>query len=168
MGLSLGGSMGGSTSSSTGSSSTDVKNSADQQRLQSVLGSTLQNNLAAANGGVLSPGTQAMETQASDQINKTSKAGLDQTDQKLAERGFGKSGQTGQATLQSELAREGAQGNNAASFAGQQQQMNSQNLLAALNYAFTSLGSSSSGSSTGDSSSWGVSAGAAAKVPGFG
>jgi hypothetical protein len=167
MGLSLGGSMGGTSSSSTGSSTTNNTYSPDQAKLQSTTGSTLQNDLAAANGGVLSPGTQAMETQASDQINKTAKAGLDQTDQALAARGFGKSGQTGQATLQSELARESAQGNNAASFAGQQQQINSTNLLTALNYAFTSLGSSASGSSSGKGSSWGIGGGVAAAVPGF-
>lgn len=164
MGLSLGGSMGGTTSSSTGSSTTNNTYSGDQQKLQSTTGSTLENNLNAANGGVLSPGTTAMETQASDQINKTAKAGGDQVNQKLAERGFGASGQTGQATLQNELARESATGNNAATFAGQQQQMNSNNLLAALNYAFTSLGSSASGSSSGKGSSWGVGGGVSASV----
>jgi hypothetical protein len=167
MGLSLGGSMGGTSSSSTGSSATNNKYSQDQLNLQSTTGSTLQNDLAAANGGVLSPGTLAMETQTSDQINKTAKAGSATVDQNLAAKGFGKSGQTGQADLQSELARESAQGNNAATFAGQQQQMNSQNLLAALNYAFTSLGSSSSGSSSGTGSSWGVGAGVSAVVPGM-
>ena len=56
-------------------------------------------------------------------------------------------------------------GTNAATFAGQQNIMNSNNLLAALNYAFQSLGST--GASTGSSSSWGVSAGAGGAVPGF-
>jgi hypothetical protein len=101
-----------------------------------------------------------METTSADQINKTAKAGTDRVQQMLAARGLGQSGQTGQATLQGELARESALGTNTANYAGMQSQMNSQNLLAALNYAFTSLGSTASGTSTGKSSQWGLGAGA--------
>ncbi len=164
MGLSLGGSAGGTTSSSTGSSQTSNTYNPTQATTQGVLGTTLQNDLAAGNAGTLSPGTTAMETTAADQINKTSAAGAATTQQNLASRGFGASGQSGQASLQSELARESSLGTNAATFAGQQQQMNSQNLLAALNYAFTSLGSSASGSSSGQGTSWGI--GAKQYIPG--
>ena len=70
----------------------------------------------------------------------------------LAARGFGKSGATGQAALQSELGRETQIGSNTADAYATQGTQNTQNLLAALNYAFTSLGSSASGASSGASS----------------
>lgn len=166
MGLSLGGSMGGTTSSSTGSSTQTNTYDPTQDTTRGVIGTTLQDNLAAGNAGTLTPGVQAMETATADQINKTAKGTTDRVNQMLASRGFGPSGQTGQATLQGELARESAQGANSANYAGMQSQLNSQNLLAALNYAFTSLGSSASGISTGKSSQWGTSAGAGFVVPG--
>ena len=106
------------------------------------------------------PGTVAQETQADDQINKTSSGLTDRVNAFLAQRGFGKSGATGTATLQGELGREGAIGNEAATADAQQNTLNSTNLLAALNYAFTSLGSSSSGASSGNSSGWGFGGGA--------
>jgi hypothetical protein len=124
--------------------------------------------LTAKDTGTLTPGTTAMETQAADQINKTSGGLTDRVNKFLAQRGFGKSGQTGKATLQGELGREAALGSNAATFAGQQQALNSQSLLAALNYAFTSLGQTAFGKSTGSSSQWGVSGGAGVALPGFG
>jgi hypothetical protein len=166
MGLSLGGSMGGTTSSSTGSSTQAKTFDPTQDYTRGVIGTTLQNNLAAANAGTLTPGTQAMQTSSANQINQTAKAGTDRVQQMLASRGLGQSGQTGQATLQGELARESTLGANTANYAGMQQQMNSQNLLAALNYAFTSLGSTASGASTGQSSQWGLNAGVAAAIPG--
>jgi hypothetical protein len=167
MGLDIGGSLGGTKSSSTGSSTESKTFDPTQQATQGVIGTTLQQDLAAGNTGSLSPGTQAMETTSADQINKTSKAGTDRVQQMLASRGLGQSGQSGQATLQGELARESALGTNTANYAGMQQQMNSQNLLAALNYAFTSLGSTASGQSTGQSSQWGISGGAGASlIPG--
>jgi hypothetical protein len=165
MGLSLGGSMGGTSSSSTGSSTQANTYNPTQQTTQGDIGTALQQDLAASNAGVLTPGTQAEETTSADTINKTAAAGMNRTQQLLASRGFGPSGMTGQATLQSELARESAQGANTATYAGMQNTMNSQNLLAALNYAFTSLGSTASGTSTGTSSGWDIGGGATA---GFG
>lgn len=167
MGVSLGGAMGGSTSSATGTSTQAATYDPTQKDTQGVIGTTTQTNLARANAGTLTPGTQAQETTAADQINKMAKAGADKASETLAARGLGKSGMSGQGTLQSELAREAAEGANTASFAGMQNQMNSQNLLAALNYAFTSLGSSASGATTGKTSQWGLDAGVAAKVPGM-
>jgi hypothetical protein len=168
MGLSMGGSTGGTSSSATGSSTTSNTYSPGQSSLQSQLGTSLSSDLTAKDTGTLTPGTTAMETQAADQINKTSSGLTDRVNQFLAQRGFGKSGQTGKATLQGELGREAALGSNAATFAGQQQALNSQSLLAALNYAFTSLGQTAFGTSTGNSSQWGVSGGLKAAVPGFG
>ena len=167
MGLSLGGSVGGTSSSSTGSSNQSNTYSAPQTAVQNAAGSTLSSDLADASAGTLTPGTTAEETTAADQINQTSSGLTGRVNQFLAQRGFGASGQTGEATLQGELGRERNLGTNAANFAGQQNTMNNSNLLAALNYAFTSLGSSASGASSGSGSSWGLGAGVSAAVPGF-
>ena len=154
-------------SAATGSSTQSQTYDPTQKATQGAIGTTTQTNLARANAGTLTPGVQAQETSSANSINKMAAAGADKASQALAARGLGKSGMTGQSTLQNELAREAAQGANTASYAGMQDQMNSQNLLAALNYAFTSLGSSASGSSTGKSSQFGLNAGVAATVPGF-
>jgi hypothetical protein len=167
MGASLGGAFGGTSSTATGTSSTSGTYSPSQSGIQGQIGSNLSTDLTAANSGTLTPGTTAMETQAADQINKTSGGLKDRVQQFLAARGMGKSGQTGQTELQGELQRENAIGSNAATFAGQQQQLNSSNLLAALNYAFSALGSSSMGKTTGSGTSWGVSGGVSGGIPGF-
>jgi len=166
MGLTLGGSSGGTTSSSTGNSTTNKTFSPGQSSLQDQLGSSLATNLKASDSGTMSPGVTAQKTQAADTINKTSSGLTDRVNQFLAARGFGKSGATGQATLQGELGRESQLAGNEANFAQVQQGVNSQNLLAALNYAFTQLGQTASGASTGDSSSWGVNAGVGLGLPG--
>ena len=85
-----------------------------------------------------------------------------------AARGFGKSGQTGQAAVQGvELGRENQIGTNTADAYASQNNLNTSNLLAALNYAFTSLGSSATGTSSGSSSQWGVSGGIAGGNPAY-
>lgn len=154
MGLSYGQTSG----ETSGASSTSNKYSSAQSGLQDQIGSTLASNLAAANGGTLSPGVTAMKTQAADQINKTAGGLTDRVTQFLAQRGFGKSGQTGQASLQGELGRESQIGNNEANFAGQQSNLNTSNLLAALNYAFSSLGTSGTTSGTSSGTSFGAQA----------
>lgn len=171
MGLALGGSTGGTSSSSNSSSSGSTSNvySPGQTSLQSMLTSALGTDVAAGTSGQLSPGVQAGETNAADQINKTSSGLSSRVNNFLASRGFGSSGTSGQMNLQEELGRQSALGANAANFAQVQQNANSTNLLAALNNAFTSLGTSSAatGSSSGKSSSWGVNAGAGFGVPGL-
>jgi hypothetical protein len=171
MGLSLGASGGGTSSSTTSSGTKDTANvySPGQSSLQSELSSALSTDVAAGTSGTLSPGVQAGETTAADQINKTSSGLSSRVNNFLASRGFGASGTTGQMDLQSELGRQSALGANAANFATVQQNANSGNLLAALNNAFTSLGTTSAatGESTGSTSSWGVDAGAAVGVPGL-
>jgi hypothetical protein len=165
MGLSYGQSSGQTSSTATSSGTGTQQNvySPGQTAVRDQTGTTLASDLAAANAGTLSPGVKAMETNAADQINKTSSGLTDRVNQFLAQRGFGKSGQTGKATLEGELGRESQLGTNAATFAGQQSQLNTQNLLAALNYAFTSLGSNvtqagtTSGSGTSSGSNFGAS-----------
>lgn len=159
MGLSLGAASGGTTSSATGSGVQNNTYAPGQTNLQGQTGSYLSQALSAASNGTLTPGVTAGETQADNQINQTAAGTTSRVDQMLAARGFGPSGKTGQATLQGELGREAGIGNEAGVAQGQQQNLNSSNLLAALNYAFTSLGSSSSGQSSGSGSSWGVGAG---------
>jgi hypothetical protein len=165
MGFSLGGSYGQSNQSSTGTSNTANTYAPGQTGLQTQLGSALGANLSAAQSGTLSPGVQAQKTASADAINKTSGGTLDRVNSFLAARGFGKSGDTGKAALQTELGRQSDLAKNEADYAQVQQNLNSTNLMAALNYAFTALGQTSAGTSTGKSSGWGVSAGVAG-VPG--
>lgn len=161
MGLSYGQTSGATTGAT--SSATSGTYSPTQTGVQNQTGNLLSQDLSASANGALSPGTVAQETSADDQINTTDAGLTGRVNQFLAQRGFGPSGQTGQATLQGELGREGAIGNEAATADAQQNSMNSTNLLAALNYAFTSLGSSSAGASSGTSSgsSFGANASAA-------
>ena len=84
----------------------------------------------------------------------------------LAARGFGPSGSTGQATLQSGLNTASGIAGETGVAEGQQQNLNQSNLMAALNYAFTSLGSSGSTSSQQQGSQYGWNANA--HVPFFG
>jgi len=150
MGLSYG-SQSGQTASNT-SQSTSGTYAPAQSAVQGQLGGTLSSDLSAASGGTLSPGVTAGETAADNEINQTSSGLTNRVTQMLAARGFGPSGTTGQATLQGELNRESQVGSEAGIAQGQQQSLNSNNLLAALNYAFTSLGSTGTGATSGTSS----------------
>ena len=167
MGASLGASGGGTSSSSQASSNIANTYSAPQTGIQTDLGKALSTDLTASSGGVLTPGSAAGLTSANDATNKTASGLTSRINQFLAARGFGKSGQTGQATLQGELGRESQIGTNTANAYAGQNNLNTSNLLAALNYAFTSLGSSATGQTSGSSSSWGVAGGVGGKVPGF-
>jgi hypothetical protein len=117
MGFSFGGSGGSSTTTSsqnTSGTSTATKNySADQQNLQSQLLQTL-------NGLITSPANnpqiQASQTASADQINGQYSSMGDRLNQYLAQRGFGQSGQAGQAALQTELGRQGALAQNSATY----------------------------------------------------
>lgn len=159
MGLSLGGSYSSANSSTTSSSSENKTFSAPQTGIQNQLGSNLSSDLSAANTGTLSPGVQAQKTQGADAINTESSGLQGRMQSFLAQRGFGKSGQSGKTALSGELGRQSALGNNEANFAQVQQNNNQSNLLAALNYAFTQMGTTAAGQSDGSSSSWGVKGG---------
>jgi hypothetical protein len=165
VGLSFGGGSSSGTSSSNTSQNQSNVYAPGQTSLQSQLGGTLANDLTTASEGTLSPGVTASETAADNQTNQTAGGLTDRVNAALAARGFGPSGTTGKTTLQGELARESQIGNNANAATVQQQTLNQSNLLAALNYAFTSLGStggsSSSGYSSGSDSNWGANASAA-------
>jgi len=171
VGLSLGGSTGGSSSktSSTSSSTSQPTYSGNQYSLQNLLAQALSSLVPSAASGGTSPQVQAVETGNANQINQTSAAGGTAINRFLASRGFGQSGQTGQAGLQTELARQAAQGNNLASGGGLQLQQNNTTLADALEFAYANPGSSNAGnaSGTGSSSSWGFGAGAGFGVPGI-
>lgn len=172
MGLSLGGSLGGTDSKSTGTSSgtQSATFSPAQSGIQGLLASLFQTLIPSMTSGQLSPATAAVTTGNADQINKNYATVGDTLQSKLAARGMAGSGQSGETTLQTELARQGAQAGNLEAGGASQLQQNNSSLLDALNYAFTSLGSSSSaaGASTGNTSGWGVGGGVSAAVPGFG
>ena len=159
MGLNFGG--GSSKSATSGTTSTSGTFSPGQTSLQSDLGTSLATNLKSSDAGTFSPGVAAQKTQAADAINKTSGGLTDRINTFLASRGFGKSGTTGQTALQGELGRQSALAGNEANFAQVQQGVNSSNLLAALNYAFTQLGqtTSASGSTSGKNSGFQVAVG---------
>lgn len=161
MGMSLGGSYGSSNQSATGTSTTANTYAPGQQGVQTQLGQALGQNLVASQTGALSPGVQAQKTASAGAINKTAGGTLDRVNSFLAARGFGKSGDTGKAALQSELGRQSELAGNEANYAAVQQGLNSTNLMAALNYAFTALGQTAAGTSTGKSSGWGISGGVA-------
>ncbi len=166
MGLSLGGAASQTSSNATASSTQANTYAPSQTALQGELGSDLSTNLKAAQGGVLTPGTTAELTSANDATNKTASGLTSRINQFLAARGFGKSGQTGQATLQGELGRESQIGTNTANAYASQNNLNTSNLLAALNYAFTSLGSSATGTSSGSSSGTAEGGGLKFQLPG--
>jgi hypothetical protein len=87
----------------------------------------------------------------------------------LASRGFGQSGQTGQAALQTELGRQGALATNAANAGANQLAQNNTTLADAMAFSLANPGSSNTGNATasGNASNWGFGAGAGASSPGF-
>lgn len=120
--------------------------------------STLQTNLAQAlqtflSGNGYTPQVQALQTQSADQINQTAKNTGTALQRQFAARGFGQSGPSGQATLQTELARQGNLAQNNANFAGLALNQWNTGLQDALNFAFANPGQSAttSGTSSGTS-----------------
>lgn len=164
MGLSLGGSTGGTSESKTGTASSTATPtySGDQTGLQALLSKVFSSLLPATADGGISPNVQAVQTAGADEINKTSSGLGDRMNRFLAQRGFGKSGATGKAALQTEIGRESALGANASAASGLQLGQNSTALSDALGFAFANPGGTKTGttSETGDTSGWGTSAGA--------
>ena len=129
-----------------------------QSSIQDMLAKAFSAMMPGVTGGGITPNVAAVQTAGADQINKTS-AGLgDRMNRFLAARGFGQSGDSGKVALNTELGRESALGANASAASGLQLQQNNGWLSDALNFAFSKIGGTASGSSTGNSSGWGVSA----------
>lgn len=155
MGLAFGGSTGGTSSKASSSSAQDNVYSPDQSTVQSLFGRFAQALIPSLTAGDLAPATEAQTTANADKINRNFSGVASNLMKAYAARGFGPSGQAGDSTLQTELARQGAQAGNLEAGADSQLQQNQQSLLAALQYAFQSLGTTAAGTSTGNSSSWG-------------
>jgi hypothetical protein len=160
MGLSLGG----TNSSSTSSGSNSNTYTAGQTSLQNSLMTALSQLLPAASNGSLSPNVQNTETANANSINQQYSQVGQNMNRYLAARGFGQSGSTGQAALQTELGRQGALAANESSASGQQLSLDSTLLSDSLQAAFNSTGSTSSGATSGSSSNWGTSLAAAFSV----
>ena len=117
-----------------------------QTGVQAATGIALENEVA--NGPNITP----LATSGTNNINQTYQSIGDRLQQSLASRGFGNSGASGSAALQTELGRSGAVGglqSNLEGFAMQQQQ----NALGqATGFGFAAPGSMTSGSGSGSSS----------------
>jgi hypothetical protein len=159
MGLSFGGTK--SSNNSTTSQSQSNTYSPGQLSIQDLLSQYLSKLFPSLASGTMTPTTQAATTAMADQINQNYSTLGDNLQKAYAARGFGKSGQAGDATLQTELARQGAQAGNLEAGASSQLQQNQQTLMDALNFAMSPIGATGSGSGTtsGSSSGFGVSAG---------
>lgn len=164
MGFAAGGS--GTMGNASGSNTTSNTYSAGQSNLQDQFTSFLSKLIPSMSSGTLSPDVQAQSTGAADQINSTYSAVGDRLNRFLAARGFGKSGQTGQSQLQTELGRAGALAANSSAAATDQLQLNSSYLSDALQAAYKNIGSTDYGS--GQTSGVGTSFGVSAKIPGLG
>jgi hypothetical protein len=157
MGLSLGG----SSSNSQGTDSSQNTYTPGQSALQDSLMQAFSKLLPGVASGSMSPNVTAMQTGNADQINKSYDAVGTRMNRFLAARGFGQSGETGKAQLQTELGRQGALGANASNAAGQQLNFDQSLLNDSLLAAFNKVGTTGSQAQSGSSSNWGASASAA-------
>jgi hypothetical protein len=163
VGFSLGGSYGSTSSNSSSTGSQAPTYSGNQSSLQSALAALFQTLAPSMTTGGISPNVAAVQTQNADTINKSYSAMGDRMNRFLAGRGFGQSGETGKAQLQTELGRQGAlAGNN--SNAGQMQLGLGSSLLSdALMYAFANPGQFSTATGSGSSSGFSVGGGVGGK-----
>lgn len=176
VGLSLGASQSGATDSKSTNASTAGATSNTyspwQTTLQALLGGTLSNQITGATTGTESPDVKALQAQSDNQINANYSSLGTNLNKSLASRGFGDSGTTGSAALQTELGRQGAIANNQGNFAGLQLNQNQGFLSDALAAAFNSMGQTnnqnSNSNSNENSTGWGFKEGAGFSVPGFG
>lgn len=132
----------GTTTGTNTGSSTPVF-SALQGQVQGAAGNALMNE--ATNGINITPA----ETAGTGQINQTYKGIGDRLQESLSQRGFGNSGASGTAALQTELGRAGAVGglqSNLQSYALSQQQAA---LQAASGFGFAAPGQTTSGTTSG-------------------
>lgn len=154
----LGGLLGGLGSTKAANTSTTANNFSSsgtsapsftpgQTALQGTLGSALNNEIT--NGPNLTP----LMTSGTNAINQTYKGIGDRLNESLSSRGFGNSGASGSAALQTELGRAGAVGDLQSNLEGYALQQQQQALGQALGYSFAAptMTTSGSGSSYGTS-----------------
>jgi hypothetical protein len=135
-----------STSNNATSSSSSTFNPL-QYAVQGTAGGALQNFIT--NGPDLTPAMTA----GTNAINTTYKGIGDSLQQSLASRGFGNSGASGTAALQTGIAKGGAVGNLQAQLQAAAQQQQLQALSTATGFGFAAPGQTSSGSNSGTSQS---------------
>jgi len=158
---------GGTSTNSTASGSTAGTYSPAQSSLQNSLMQALSQLLPATANGSVSPNVANMETANASQINQQYNGMGDQMNRYLAARGFGQSGQTGQAAEQTNLAREGALASNTSAASGQQLGLDSTLLSDSLSAAFQQIGNTSQGTTAGSSSGWGAGLSVGGAIPGL-
>ena len=137
------------TTATTGTSTSAPTYTAPQTGMQGSLADALSSILGGT--GYSAP-VKALQTQSADQINKSFSTQADRTSRFLASRGFGQSGKTGTAALQTDLARQAALANNNATFGGMALNQFNTGLADALQYAFANPGYSAATGSTGTTS----------------
>lgn len=161
MGLNFGGSSSKSTANQSTSGSTSDTYSQPQSALQSMLLSAFSSLVPGMTTGQLSPNVAAAATGSADAINKTGTATGTKIQQFLASRGFGGSGQSGQAELANQLQTSSNLAGNESAAAGQQLNLTSGYLSDALNAAFknngTTTNSTGNTNQSGSASNWGAS-----------
>ncbi|GEM_PF-6574825 len=153
MGLSLGG----TKTSSQATGSTQNTYTPGQSSLQDSLMQAFSTLLPGVASGAMSPNVTNIQTANANQINQNYAGVGDQMNRYLAARGFGQSGSTGKAAVQTDLARQGALAQNASNASGQQLSFDQSLLSDALGAAFQQVGNTSSGNTSGSSFGWGVS-----------
>lgn len=138
-----------SSNATTNQSGTTANQYSDgQSGLQAMLGEFFQKLIPGMASGAMDPNVTALKDRAAGHINDTATASGEGLQRKLASRGMGRSGMSGKAALSTELARQGSLAGNEAAAGGLQLGQNNQNLLAALNYALTSMGTTSASTAT--------------------
>lgn len=144
-----------STTSNTGSTSSSGASNptftGGQTAMQGSLGTALSNEIQ--NGPNITP----LATSGTNSINQTYQGIGDRLQQSLSSRGFGNSGASGSAALQTNLGRAGAVGDLQSNLQGYALQQQQNAMGQALGYSFAAPGSTFSNGSTG--SSYGTSVG---------
>lgn len=133
------------------SGSTSPTFSPTQTGVQSATGAALENEVQ--NGPNITP----LETSGTNNINQTYQSIGDRLQQSLASRGFGNSGASGSAALQTNLGRASEIGNLQSSLEGYAMQQQQTALGQATGFGFAAPGSTYGSSTTGSGSSYGTS-----------
>lgn len=141
------------TTATTGTSTQAPTYTTPQTTMQGSLADSLQ---AILSGSGYSPQVKALQTQSADQINKSFQSQGDRTSRFLAQRGFGQSGKTGTAALQTDLARQAALAGNTATYGGYALDQFNKGLADAMQYAFANPGYTGTTGSTGTTSQTGT------------
>ncbi len=148
---------GGSSQKSNATTTQQQQYTPEQSDLQSGLLNAFKTLLPGLTSGGIGPNVAKVQTQNADTINKQSTGMGAKLQQFLASRGFGQSGESGKAQLQTELGRQGALAGNDAAAGQMQLNQNSSLLSDALAAAYKSIGYTGNNTTSGSGTNWGVS-----------